>query len=116
MNDRDVDAYLALCAPDIELVTPVAPIEGASVGEEGIRQFFSGLDEAAAVFRFEVDALQAVREDRVVAFLRLVFESKGGVALPQRLTNVYDLSGGKLARMRVYLDRAEALEAAGLSE
>jgi hypothetical protein len=36
--------------------------------------------------------------------------------LPQRLATIYDLIGGKLKRVRVYLDRAEALEAAGLSE
>jgi hypothetical protein len=32
------------------------------------------------------------------------------------LTNLYELEGGKLSRVRVFSDRAEALEAAGLSE
>src|SRR5207248_1295375 len=28
VNNRDLDGYLALCASDVELITPVAPIEG----------------------------------------------------------------------------------------
>jgi ketosteroid isomerase-like protein len=116
LNDRDVDAYLALCTPDIELVSPVAPLEGANTGPEGIRQFFSALDEGATLFRLDIEELQPVGANRVVALLRLAFESKGGIPFPQRLTNVYDLVEGKLKRVRVYLDRAEALEAAGLKE
>jgi hypothetical protein len=30
--------------------------------------------------------------------------------------NVYDLTDGKIKRVRIFLDRQEALEAAGLSE
>jgi ketosteroid isomerase-like protein len=114
LNDRDVDAYLALCTPDIELVSPLAPIEGPSIGPEGIRQFFSGLDEVASLFRLEIEELRLVRADRVVALLGLAFESTGGIPLPQRIANIYDLVGGKLKRVRVYLDRGEALEAAAL--
>jgi ketosteroid isomerase-like protein len=45
INERDVRLYLTLCAPDVELISPVAPLEGASTGAEGIRQFFAGLQE-----------------------------------------------------------------------
>lgn len=116
LNDRDVDRYLALCSPDVELVSPVAAIEGSSSGPEGIRQFFAGLEETTNVFRLDVERLQAVDEDRVLAFVQLRFTSQGGVQLNQAIANVYDLAGGKLRRVRVFLDRAEALEAAGLAE
>jgi hypothetical protein len=46
INDRDVDAYLACCVEDVELHTPVSPVEGAYRGTTGIRRFFS--DIAAA--------------------------------------------------------------------
>jgi ketosteroid isomerase-like protein len=115
LNDRDVDRYLAFCSPDIELVSPVAAIEGSSRGAEGIRQFFAGLEESTNVFRLDVERLQAAG-DRVLAFVQLRFTSQGGVELNQAIANVYDLAGGKLRRVRVFLDRAEALEAAGLSE
>jgi ketosteroid isomerase-like protein len=35
VNERDVDAYLALCSPDFELINPVAAIEGPNRGEQG---------------------------------------------------------------------------------
>jgi hypothetical protein len=43
-------------------------------------------------------------------------ESKGGFPQRQPLTNLYELKDGKLLRVRVFLDREEAFEAAGLSE
>jgi ketosteroid isomerase-like protein len=116
LNDRDVDRYLAFCSPDVELVSPVAAIEGSSRGPEGIRQFFAGLDESTNEFRLDVERLQAVDEDRVLAMVQLRFTSQGGIQLNQAIANVYDLAGGKVRRVRVFLDRAKALEAAGLSE
>jgi ketosteroid isomerase-like protein len=116
VNDRDVDAYLALCTPDVEIVTPVAPIERNVPGPEGVRLFFSGLAEATSVFRLEIEELRPVGTNRVVALLRLEFESQRGVSLPQALGNVYELVEGKLRRVRVYANRTDALEAAGLRE
>ena len=46
LNEGDVDGYLALCSADIELASPVASIEGANKGADGIREFFSGVREA----------------------------------------------------------------------
>jgi len=42
INDRDVDAYLALCDPDVELINPVAAIEGPNRGESGDPELFPG--------------------------------------------------------------------------
>jgi hypothetical protein len=36
INERDVDAYLALCTPDVEVINPVTAIEGPIRGEQGI--------------------------------------------------------------------------------
>jgi ketosteroid isomerase-like protein len=116
VNERDVDSYLALCTPDVELVSPVAPIEGANRGAEGIRQFFAGVDEATTEFRLDIDSLRAIGEDRVLALVQVSTVSQGGIPYTQRAANVYDLVGAKLCRVRIYLDRSEALEAAGLRD
>ncbi len=116
INERDVDAYLALCNSDFELINPVALIEGSNRGEEGIRAFFEGINEAARRFEIEVQRLQPLDDNRVLASLVLRIETEGGFALSQELTNLYELRGGKLSRVRVFRDHAEALEAAGLSE
>ena len=114
INARDLAAYIDLCHPDWELVTPLAPLEGVLRGEAGIRQFFSGLDEAATTFRLEVERLQPFPRGRVLAFLRLAFVSERGVAISQEITNVYEFDRGKLRRVHVYRDRDDARKAVGI--
>jgi ketosteroid isomerase-like protein len=116
LNERDVDRYLELCTPDIELISPVAGIEGSSKGAEGIRTFFSGLDEATRSFHVSVERLEAVDERRVLALIEIKMQSERGVSLSQPAGNIYEVVNGKLQRVRVYTNREEALEAAGLSE
>jgi ketosteroid isomerase-like protein len=59
----------------------------------------------------------AIGAGSVVAFLRQTATGKGsGVPVDQDYAVVYELKGGQLVRMRAYPDRAQALEAAGLSE
>jgi hypothetical protein len=55
LNDRDLDAYLACCAEDVELHTPVSPVEGAYRGTTGIRRFFSDIAAAGPDFRIEIE-------------------------------------------------------------
>lgn len=114
INARDLAVYIDLCHPDWELVTPLAPLEGVLRGEAGIREFFSGLDEAAATFRLEVESLQPFPADRVLAFLRLAFVSEGGIAFSEEIANIYELEQGKLRRVQVYRDRDEARKALGV--
>jgi ketosteroid isomerase-like protein len=115
INERDVDAYLALCNSDIELINQIAAIEGPNKGEAGIRAFFDSIDEAATRFELEIERLQPLEGNRVLGSLMLHLETAGG--FPQRpLTNLYELEDGRLSRVRVFSDRAEALAAAGLSD
>ena len=116
INDRDVAAYLALCSPDVEMINQVAAIEGPNRGEAGIRNFFQAIDEAATRFQLEVKRLQPLDDNRVLGSLTLVLETKRGYRDRQAMTTLYELEGGKLLRVRVFSDHAEALEAAGLSE
>jgi len=95
LNAGDVDQYLALCTPDVEIVPPTASIEGVGRGEEGLRAYFSGLSEAWPGYRIAVEQLQALDGDRVLALTRAA-------------------AGAKIRRIEVFLDRAEALEAVGL--
>src|ERR1700754_66637 len=115
LNERDVDGYLALCAPDVELITPVAAIEGPSVGAQGIRQFFAGVDEAMTEFKLDVRELRVLGGQRVLAVGEVRSVSKGGFASTLPFVNVYEIKDAKLWRIHVYNDRDEGLRAAGLS-
>jgi ketosteroid isomerase-like protein len=116
LSERDGEGYVALCTSDVQMVSPVAAIEGTTVGTDGIRQFFSGLKEAWSEFHLDVERIQAVGDDRVLALMKLTGVSEGGVPITQPLSSVYELAAGRLCRVRVYLDRAEAVKAAGLAE
>jgi hypothetical protein len=63
--------------------------------------------------------VESIGADRVLAFLRATASGRAsGVQLVDDLptANIYDLSGGKIKRIRIFLDRQEALAAVALRE
>ena len=91
INARDIDAYLACCTESIELWTPVAAITGVYEG--------------------------AIGADCVMAFLRISASGRAsGIPQAADTANLYDLVNGKIRRVRIFLNRQEALEAVGLRE
>jgi ketosteroid isomerase-like protein len=116
LNAGDVDRYLALCTPDVEQVGPWTEMEGVARGEEGLRAYFSAIAEVANSFRIAVEQLQALEGDRVLALTRLTGVSQGGVPADQPTASLYHFAGVKVRRIEIFLDRAEALDAAGLRE
>ena len=67
LDDRDVEAYLSVASPRIELITPASPLDGANIGHEGIREFFRALESFAETSSFEVEEVSTVGS-RVLAF------------------------------------------------
>ena len=43
INDHDVESYLAYCTADVELESPITPIEGVYEGADGIRRYFADI-------------------------------------------------------------------------
>jgi ketosteroid isomerase-like protein len=116
LDQRDVEAYLKLASPQIELVNPATPLEGPINGHEGIRRFFSELWTFSDASEFRVEEIRAV-EGRVLAFF--VLTTRGRMSEAETsvdLVGVYDLEDGKIRRAQIFLDRADALEAVGLPE
>jgi len=63
------------------------------------------------------NAWEGVSGDRVLAFLRLTVHGRAsGLPIHAETGNVYEFEEGKIRRIQIFLDREEALEAAGLSE
>ena len=117
INQRDIDAYLACCTDDVELITPVSEIAGAYEGPDGIRRFFADIADTNPDFHLAFERLEAVGADRVLAFLQLSGSGRaGGIPTGAETGNVYDLVDSRIKRIRVFFDREEALIAAGLSE
>ncbi|MGO8907161.1 MAG: nuclear transport factor 2 family protein [Solirubrobacteraceae bacterium] len=118
-NRRDVDGWFAeLATPDFEWYPAIvrALHGGGYRGGEGVERFAADTSE-------NWEELQSVPEefrdlgDRVLLLGRLRGHGKAsGVPVDQPFAGIFDFRGDRIWRYRVYLDRAEGLRAAGLSE
>jgi ketosteroid isomerase-like protein len=86
-------------------------------GREGFIEFMRGWTEDFEGWSNQVERLIDAGNDRVVGVFRQSATGKeSGVPVELRLATIYELEGGRIVRMRIYLDPTEALEAAGLRE
>ena len=120
-NDRrDWGAVFEAYAPDIEWedCSGLWGDWGVARGHEGLRQAWRRWFEIFGDVRWQLDGepIDAAEGD-VVATYRVHGRGRGsGVAVDQRLTLIWSVRNRKIARVRAYSKRTEALEALGLSE
>jgi hypothetical protein len=95
----------------------MAAVEGAYEGPGGIRRFFADVQDVVPDFHLDIERMEAIGPDRVIAYFRGSASGRAsGVGAAFPATTIYDLADGKIRRARVFLNREEALEAAGLRE
>jgi steroid delta-isomerase-like uncharacterized protein len=119
INRRDADAFVALVSPDVEWEDSVFWSESPRVyrGRAELRDWFSKILEPWASFHIEVEEITETVDDRVLIGGVLTTRGKGsGVETEVRGWFVLWIANGKITRRKVFLNRNEALEAAGLSE
>jgi ketosteroid isomerase-like protein len=119
LNRRDVDALLALVSPDVEWEDSVFWSEPARTyrGKAELREWFNRVVEPWESVHFEVEEITEAADDRLFFGGCLTTRGKtSGVETRARAWTVVWITNGKVTRRQVFLDRAEALEAAGLSE
>jgi ketosteroid isomerase-like protein len=119
VNEREIDRYLACCTEDVQMWTPFASIGAVYEGPDAIRRFFTDIQDTSPDFRLEVESLESIGPDRVLAFMRVTATGRSSglpFASDMPTANVYELTEGKIRRVRIFFDRKEALEAVGLSE
>ena len=103
--------------PEIEAHDPPeVPDAAVHRGRAAVRRDW---EETAGLFEdFSIDVEKSFdRGDEVVVFLR--FRGRGrdsGAELAAPMAHVWTIRNGKAVRLRQFLDRLEALKAAGLSE
>jgi ketosteroid isomerase-like protein len=116
-NARDIDGFAVLTTPDFEWSPSMVAIEGETFrGREGIERYFRSLANAWEQFHVHLGRFREA-DDIVTMLGRL--EGHGlvsGVSVDASLGMVFDLRDGMISRIRGYLDHAEALRAAGLSD
>ena len=116
-NESDIEGFAALTTPDFEWSPSMVAVEGETfAGREGIDAYFERLGEAWETFQIHRDAFRE-SGDLVVMLGRLVGRGRSsGVPVDSSLGMVFDFRGGAISRIRGYLDHAEALRAAGMSD
>jgi ketosteroid isomerase-like protein len=116
-NSGDADTFAELTTPELEWATGLGAIEGEIFrGHEGVATYFGRLRSAWDEFRFAADEFRDLG-DLVLVLGRLEGRGRGGgVPVDSPVGAVWDLRGGRIWRLRAYLDQGEALRTAGLSE
>jgi uncharacterized protein len=112
----DVDTVFSIFDPEVEFrPPPEAPEFETYHGHEGLTRAFSRWLGAWESIRFDEPEYVGIG-DRVLAAHRQRGRSKGtGVEVKTDVFNVFTIRGGKIVRYELFFDRAQALEAAGLS-
>jgi ketosteroid isomerase-like protein len=115
-DDRDLDALLAMLDDDVEALPILAGMEGGYRGHDGVRRWWASLLGTFPDFQAEVFEVED-RGDVTIATLRFRGHGAGSdVPLDATAWQIAEFRLGKCIRWRVYMSRAEALAAAGLSE
>ena len=117
-NDRGVDAFTENIAPDAEYHPPKESLNpGVYRGPDGVRTYFNRLSDVLDDQRVESVDMIDVDEDRVIAVVHAFAKTphfEGEVEMNWAwLITVQD---GMATHLVSFTSRAEALEAAGLSE
>ena len=106
-----------LLDPDFELVPAAELTTEHYRGYDGWERFMQNWTEGFNQWSFELEQLVDSGLDRVVAIARQRGIGKeSGVPVDLEFGMLYELNAGRVIRVRVFLDPASALEAAGPSE
>ena len=110
-----MDSLLAELDPEVDWRPHLATLGGRSIrGHAEVREYLASLDEEWEDFRQEVEELFDAG-DEVVAFLNTYSRGRAsGIELQPRVAHLLRFRNEKCVECVTYLDRDEALRAAGL--
>jgi ketosteroid isomerase-like protein len=117
LNEGDINGLILLCDSDFELDMSARVFNPKTYrGHEGIRGFYREVGEVWEDFRWEpLRFFEA--DDEVVVLLHSHGRGRGsGIEMARDVAMVWTVREDRAVSVRFYIDQAEALEAAGLSE
>ena len=117
-NGNDPEQAIALCDPGFEM-TESSALPGAATtsGVAGLRRYLAGWQRNWSEWEWQEQEIHDLPPDRVlvVALLRLR-GLRSGIWVERRWTYLFTVRNGRLLGQDGFDDKAEALEAVGLSE
>jgi ketosteroid isomerase-like protein len=118
-NRGDVEAAFTGAHPEIVWETlDIFPDAGTHRGPDEVRGFFESWQNTFRGFRMDLEECVPIADDQVLAAVRVGGEgAESGVEVETPLFfQLLEFRDDQLFRSRMFRTRAEALEAAGLSE
>jgi ketosteroid isomerase-like protein len=115
LNAGDVERLIELCDQSFELDMEERVFNPATFrGHDGIRRFYGEVRDVWEEYRWDPEELIDAG-NQVVAFLRAHGRGRGsGLEVARRVAMVWTIAGERALGLRLYVDRAAALRAAGL--
>lgn len=118
---RDAEAVLTLYDPEVELdgtrLRVVGPGGGVYHGHEGVRRFFRQWHEAWERIEYDYEELIDAGDEQVIAVVTRRGRGRAsGAEVELHVALLWTLREGKVVRVVWFPARADALEAAGISE
>jgi ketosteroid isomerase-like protein len=117
-RDKDLSAALACAHPEIEIdwSTSLSPFKGIYHGHAGLERFWESLWEAWDEFTPEIEESIECGPDRLVTANLIRARGKAsGVEVSSRGAGLWTFRDGKIAGMRLFQSRDEALEAVDMT-
>ena len=113
-NQRDLDAVLELCAEDVEVYKDPEVVEMVAAftprGQEHVAQYLRGWLESWDAYNARPEEFVQAGED-VAVLVRLRARGKGSqFDIEEEMADVFTVRDGKIAQVRLYIRRADALE------
>ncbi|HEY4429310.1 MAG TPA: hypothetical protein VGN08_14000 [Solirubrobacteraceae bacterium] len=103
---------------ELEIDSPLSALSGKPYrGIDGARKWLSDIDDQFDVWEGRDYEFRPVGDDRLLVFNSIHARGReSGVELDWRIGMLADFRDGRLLRLKIFRDRAEALEAVGLEE
>jgi ketosteroid isomerase-like protein len=116
-NGRDHGAWLAAYSPEAEIdwSRSRGPLKGVYRGHDELEAFWDAFWSTFEDVQVEYHGFTEVGREVVVPNTAHI-RGRQGIEVVARSTFVYTVESGQITRNRMFQERAEALEAAGLSE
>jgi len=118
-NAAEIEQALDLVDDDLEMdwTNSIGPLKGVYRGREGVLELWKSFREAWESVRWDPEEVIEVDESRLIVVNRVRMRGRGsGVEVNAKGTQLWTLKAGRAKRIQLYQSKAEALEAAGLSE
>jgi ketosteroid isomerase-like protein len=118
LNSGDVEGALEFLDPGVEWVQdPNSKFErGTFRGRERVTRYWRRWFEAFEDFHLEPERLFDMDDNRILVFSTFTATGgESGLPVEFRIAHMFTLRDGKIAHVRAYLEREEAMRDAGLT-